>query len=62
VASLIEQAAERLEQLRRAGAMMPEEDAPVPAAASPTSSSAAGPQATQAPAARVQPVVTAKRV
>jgi protein-tyrosine kinase len=60
VASLIEQAAERLEQLRRAGAMMPE-DAPAstPVAAP---SSAVTAQPAEAPPAKVRPAATARLV
>ena len=60
MASLIEQAAERLEQLRRAGAMMPE-DAPAPAAL-PTSPTAASPQPVQALSAPIAPAPVARRV
>jgi exopolysaccharide/PEP-CTERM locus tyrosine autokinase len=57
VESLIEQAAERLEQLRRAGAILPE-DVPVPAAlAVPTGAASA-----QAPSVATAPVAVAKRV
>jgi len=60
VASLIEQAAERLEQLRRAGAMMPEETpASMPLAAP---SSAATAQPAQAPSAKAKPATTARLV
>jgi protein-tyrosine kinase len=58
VASLIEQAAERLEQLRRAGAMMPD-DAPAPEAAA-ALAPAPAPRMEQAPSSG-QPV-TARRV
>jgi protein-tyrosine kinase len=60
VASLIEQAAERLEQLRRAGAMMPE-DAPAPTPAATPSSAATAPSA-EAPAAKARPATTARLV
>ncbi|MCK9686373.1 XrtA-associated tyrosine autokinase [Scleromatobacter humisilvae] len=60
MASLIEQAAERLEQLRRAGAMMPE-DAPVPAAPPTAPAIASAPRVVAAPAT-IQPAPTAKRV
>jgi protein-tyrosine kinase len=60
VASLIEQAAERLEQLRRAGAMMPE-DAPAPTPAA-TPSSAATASSAEAPAAKARPATTARLV
>jgi len=61
VASLIEQAAERLEQLRRAGAMMPEDAPAAPeAAATPVASA---PQPVPAPLPPpAAPVVTARRV
>ena len=59
MASLIEQAAERLEQLRRAGAMMPE-DTPAPAVPA-ASASAINPPAAP-PAARAQAAPVAKRV
>ncbi len=64
MASLIEQAAERLEQLRRAGAMMPE-DAPAaaePATASASAQPATAPAAAAAPAATAAPAVVAKHV
>jgi protein-tyrosine kinase len=60
VASLIEQAAERLEQLRRAGAMMPE-DTPAPAAL-PVPPSVAISQPVKASPVATPPVVVAKRV
>jgi protein-tyrosine kinase len=60
VASLIEQAAERLEQLRRAGAMMPE-DAPAPTPAA-TPSSAATASSADAPTAKARPATTARLV
>lgn len=60
MASLIEQAAERLEQLRRAGALMPEE-APAPAASAGASSAAAATSAA-APAASPRPTATARLV
>ena len=60
MASLIEQAAERLEQLRRAGAMMPD-DAPAPAAPA-WPSSAVAPQLSAALPAKAEPATTAKRV
>ena len=60
MASLIEQAAERLEQLRRAGAMMPE-DTPAPAV-SPTPPVAAHAQPAETSSARIQPASAAKRV
>jgi protein-tyrosine kinase len=61
VASLIEQAAERLEQLRRAGAMMPE-DAPVATEAR-AAPGVSAPLPVPAPAPPpAQPVVTARRV
>ncbi len=59
MASLIEQAAERLEQLRRAGATMPE-DTPAPPASAAPSDAAIAPVA--APAARAQGAPVAKRV
>ena len=59
MASLIEQAAERLEQLRRAGAMMPEDTPAQPVSAA--HSGAANPPAA-ATAARVQAAAVAKRV
>lgn len=60
MASLIEQAAERLEQLRRAGALMPE-DAPAPPASAAASSAAPAPSAA-APAASARPTATARLV
>ena len=60
MASLIEQAAERLEQLRRAGAMMPE-DTPAPAV-SPMPPVAAHAQPAETSSARIQPASAAKRV
>ncbi len=60
MASLIEQAAERLEQLRRAGAMMPD-DAPVPVAPATPASTASAPSVKTAPAI-IQPAPGAKRV
>ncbi len=60
MASLIEQAAERLEQLRRAGAMMPE-DAPVLAGPR-TAPSSTGAPTVQAAPAPIQPARTAKQV
>jgi protein-tyrosine kinase len=60
VASLIEQAAERLEQLRRAGAMMPE-DAPASTPLAAPSSAAAAPPA-EAPPAKAKPATTARLV
>jgi len=60
VASLIEQAAQRLEQLRRAGAIMPEDTpASVPLAA-PSSPVTAAPA--EAPPARPRPATTARLV
>ena len=64
MASLIEQAAERLEQLRRAGAMMPE-DTPTDAAAASAVPAPAGPaqaRVANASPARTEPVITSKRV
>ena len=58
MASLIEQAAERLEQLRRAGAMMPED---TPASAPPPPRAVAA-QPAEAPPVSVPPAVTAKLV
>ncbi len=60
MASLIEQAVERLEQLRRAGAMMPEDALPPPAPA--IQSSASHPQPAETLSARIQPAAAAKRV
>ncbi len=60
MASLIEQAVERLEQLRRAGAMMPEDALPPPAPA--IQSSASHPQPAETLSARIQPAASAKRV
>ncbi len=64
MASLIEQAAERLEQLRRAGAMMPDDAAPVPApAAAPVAvPSVAAAPSVPAPPLKIEPAPTAKRV
>jgi protein-tyrosine kinase len=64
VGSLIEQAAERLEQLRRAGAMIPESsppDTPV-AATAPVSSSAATPQLQDAAPGKAPVAASARRV
>jgi len=60
VASLIEQAAERLEQLRRAGAMMPEDTPASPPLAAP--SGAATAQPAEAPPAKPKPATTARLV
>jgi len=60
VASLIEQAAERLEQLRRAGAMMPEDTPASTPLAAP--SSAATAQPAEAPPAKAKPATTARLV
>ena len=60
MASLIEQAAERLEQLRRAGAMMPD-DIPAPVA-SPTASGLASAPAVATSPAKIEPAPNAKRV
>jgi len=60
VASLIEQAAERLEQLRRAGAMMPEDTPASAPVAAP--SSAATAQPAEAPPAKAKPATTARLV
>jgi protein-tyrosine kinase len=60
VASLIEQAAERLEQLRRAGAMMPDDDAGPVASLAPANVVAPAPA--EVPVAPAKPVVTARRV
>ena len=60
MASLIEQAAERLEQLRRAGAMMPEDTPASPPLAAP--SGAATAQPAEAPPAKPKPATTARLV
>ena len=60
MASLIEQAAERLEQLRRAGAMMPD-DIPAPVA-SPTATGLASAPAVATSPAKIEPALNAKRV
>lgn len=60
MASLIEQAAERLEQLRRAGAMMPEDTPASPSLAAPSSAAAAQPA--EARPAKARPAATARLV
>ena len=60
MASLIEQAAERLEQLRRAGAMMPD-DIPAPVAP-PTATGLASAPAVATSPAKIEPAPNAKRV
>ena len=62
MASLIEQAAERLEQLRRAGAMMPDDAPPAPALAPAPVTGAPNVAPVATAPIRIEPLSTAKRV